>query len=188
MTRIVVAAVLCAGVLGASWSESRSAQSKMDAIEHGRMRPGSSVLFAPGEINSWVGERAGVLALYGLHDLRVDLGTGHVTGTAQIDFVKLKQRATGEVPGWIAQELLSGKRPVTATVRVESRAGRARLDVERVEISGVPMEGPALDYLIRTYLAPALPEVKVDEWFRLDSRVDHIAVAPGGVLVYARRG
>ena len=152
------------------------------------MRPGSSVLFAPGEMNSWVRERAGVLALYGLNDLRLTLGTGRVTGTAQIDFVKLKQRATGEVPGWISQELLSGERPVTVTFRVESRAGRARLDVERVAISGVPMEGPALDYLIRAFFDPALPEVKVDQWFRLDSRVDHIAVTPRGVLVYARRG
>ena len=141
----------------------------------------------PGEINSWVQERAGVLALYGLHYLRLDLGTGRVTGSAQIDFVKLKQRATGEAPGWISKELLSGQRPVTVTVRVESRPGKARLDVERVEISGVPMEGPALDYLIHTYVVPALPEVKVDEWFSLDSRVDRVAVTPRSVLVYIGR-
>jgi hypothetical protein len=183
MTRIVVVAAACAGVLGARWAESRSAQRKMDAIEHGQLRPGSSQLFTPGEINSWVRERAGALAPYGLRDVRLELETGRVIGTGQIDFAKLRQRATGEAPGWISKELLSGERPVTVTVRVESRAGRARLDVERVEISGVPMEGPALDYLIHTYLVPATPEVKVDEWFSLDSRVDRVAVTPHGVLV-----
>jgi hypothetical protein len=183
MTRIVVVAAVCAGVLGASWAESRSAQRKLDAIEHGQLRPGSSQLFTPGEVNSWVRERAGVLASYGLHDVRLELATGRVTDTGQIDFVKLKQTATGEAPGWISKELLSGERPVTVTARVESRVGRARLDVERVEISGVPMEGPALDYLIHTFLVPALPEVKVDEWFRLDSRVDQVTVTPRGVLV-----
>jgi hypothetical protein len=45
------------------------------------------------------------------------------------------------------------------------------------------MEGSALDYLINTFFDPALPEVKVNEWFRLDWRVDHIAVMPRGVLV-----
>jgi hypothetical protein len=187
MTRIVVVAAVCAGMLGASWAESRSAQRKMDAIEHGQLRPGSSQLFTPNEINSWVRERAGVLASYGLHNVRLELETGRVTGTGQIDFVKLKQTATGEVPGWAAKELLSGQRPVMVTVRVESRAGRARLDVERVEISGVPMEGPALDYLIHTYLVPASPDVKVDEWFSLDSRVDRVTVTPHGVFVYIGR-
>ena len=183
MTRIIVVAAVCAGVLGASWAESRSAQRKMDAIEHGRLRPGSSQLFTPGEINSWVRERAGVLASYGLRDVRLEIETGRITGTAQIDFVKLKQTATGEAPGWISKELLSGERPVTVVVRVESGGRRARLEVERVEISGVPMEGPGLDYLIQAYLVPALPEVKVDEWFRLDSRVDRVTVTTRGVLV-----
>ena len=109
-------------------------------------------------------------------------GPGRVTGTAQIDLLKLKQAATGEAAGWLGTNLLSGERPVTVTARIESREGRARADVERVEISGVPIEGPALDFLIH-----AISEVKVDEWFRLTSRIGRIAVTPAGVSVIIRR-
>lgn len=178
-------AAFCVAALAAGAVGPRSMERKLDAIESGKLRPGASVLFTPGEIHDWLKDHATVLASYGVRNLRVALGTGRVTAYAQIDFLKLKQTATGEAPGWIGKELLAGERPVSVTVRVQSRAGRARVDVERVEISGVPVEGAALDFLIRAYLIPAWPEAKVDEWFRLNPRVDRIAVAPDGVSVHA---
>lgn len=177
-------AILCGGILGATVGDSLSAQRKIDAIAAGRYRPGSTVLFSPREINEWVTAEAKAYVPHGLTDLRLTLGAGVITATAQVDFLKLKQdtstAAPGELEQWIGQNLLAGQRPVTVTVRVESRAGKARVDVERVEISGVPIEGATLDWVIRTWL----PNVSVNRWFDLAPGVERLAVRPSGFAVY----
>jgi hypothetical protein len=160
VTRIVVVAAIAASLLGAG-----SVQRKFEAIESGSLRPGSSVVFTPGEINAW----AKTQAPSDLRGIQIAFETGRVTASAQVDFK------------------VGGAHPVTVTARLESRNGEARVDVERVEISGVPIEGPALDLLIRTFLMPRFPDARVDEWFRLDWRIDRIAVSPLGVAVYIGR-
>jgi hypothetical protein len=81
------------------------------------------------------------------------------------------------------KNLFAGEHPVTVTARFESANGRARVDVERVEISGVAIEGRALDFVIAQYVRPTFPDVKVNEWFPLRFGVDRFAVAPGGLTV-----
>ncbi len=41
------------------------------------------------------------------------------------------------------KNLFAGERPVMVTARFSSANGKARVDVERVEISGVPIQGSA---------------------------------------------
>jgi len=120
-------------------------------------------------------------------DPHLALDNGRVIGTAQIDFLKLKQAATGQAPGWLSNYLLSGKRPVSVTVRFQSSHRRARVDVERVEIAGIPVSGAPLDFLIHNYLLPQFPSAKIDTWFDLDWRIERITVSPPGALVYVGR-
>ncbi|MDE3195594.1 MAG: hypothetical protein KGN84_04580, partial [Acidobacteriota bacterium] len=80
-----------------------------------------------------------------------------------------------------------GERPVVVKARFESRNGRARVDVERVEISGIAIEGSALDFVVENYVRPTFPDVKVNEWFGLRHGIDHFAVAQPGVTVVMRR-
>ncbi len=180
-------AILCTGLLAATVGDSLSAQRKIDAIAAGKYRPGSTVLFSPREIDAWVNAEARTYVPHGLTDLRLTLGMGVITATAQVDFLKLKQDAAGAALGdleqWLEQNLLAGERPVTVMCRLESRAGKARVDVERVEISGVPIEGATLDFLIRTWL----PNVSVNRWFDLAPGVERIAVRPQGLAVYIGR-
>jgi len=82
------------------------------------------------------------------------------------------------------KNLFAGERPVTVTVRFESRNGRARVDVDRVEVSGVPIEGATLDFLIQNWLRPTFPDVKINEWFELGYRIDRLTVSPGGTAVF----
>jgi hypothetical protein len=58
------------------------------------------------------------------------------------------------------------------------------VDVDRVEVSGVPIEGDALDFVIRNFLRPTFPDVMVDQWFDLGFRIDHFTVSPTGVSVF----
>lgn len=181
----VIAILVIGNLLGASTQESLAAQRKFDAIEYGRMQPGATVTLTSAELNSWMQEEAKSIAGDSVRKLRLELGEGRASGYASIDFLKLKQR-TGETPGFLLRQLLAGERPVALTVRFLSRNGRAKVDVERIEISGIPLEGAALDFLIQTYLHATFPEAKIGEWFLLDKHVDHFAAHARGVDVLVR--
>jgi hypothetical protein len=176
-----------AGVAAATLAESESARRKFDLIERGCAIPGARVDFTSGELNAWTRVQARTRIPQGLRNPRLEFAAGRVTGYADIDFLKLRQTATGEAPGWLMRNLLAGERPVVVSARIQSANGRARVDVERVEISGVPIEGAVLDFLIENFVRPLFPDARVSEWFGLSYQVDHFNVGPQGVSVFAGR-
>jgi hypothetical protein len=176
--------ICCAG---AASRDAALVSRKLDAIESGRLRPGSRVEFSASGLNAWIREEAGQYFPGAVTNLRLDLANNAATASGNVDFVKLRQTATGESPGWIMRNLFSGERSVVVSARVASSGGNARVDVDRIEISGVPIEGRALDLLIQTYVRPTFPDVKLSEWFRLADRVDHLSITPSGAAVFIGR-
>jgi hypothetical protein len=85
------------------------------------------------------------------------------------------------------QKLLAGEHPVRVTARIKSGAGRAVVDVEKVEISGVTIDGKMLEYLIQNFLIPQFPEAKVGRPFELAHRIDRLEVQPDAVGVIVGR-
>jgi hypothetical protein len=167
----------------ASYTEFLAAKRKFDQIAKDRLRPGTRVSLTPKELNSYVAEQAKQVAADGLRNPRVELGDGRATGSALIDFVKIRE-GQGNPPGWLMSRLLSGERPVTVTARIQSGDGIAQVDIERVEISGVPVEGRALDFIIDSYLRSRYPEAKIGTPFELGHRIDRLEIKPGGVGVH----
>jgi len=177
-----------AGVAAATLAESTSAERKFQRLESGRVLPGSRIDFTPGELNSWTRDQARARVSQSVSNLRLEFAAGRVTGRADVDFVKLRQAFTGEPPGWLMQNLFAGVRPVVVTARIQSAHGRARVDVDRVEVSGVPIEGSALDFLIDNFVRPQFPDARVSQWFHLSYHVDHFTVGPSGVSVFVGGG
>jgi hypothetical protein len=175
-----------ASLPGSSVADTQSAFRKLGAIERGGVKPGTRLNFTKPEIDGWIQDEAKSHVPQGLDHVRLDLSDGRVTGYANIDFLKVRQASGGD-PGWLMKNLFAGERPVTVVARVSSAGGRARVDVERVEISGVPIQGAALDFVIANYVRPTFPDVKVDEWFALQYGVERIAVAGTGVTVVMGR-
>ncbi|MDQ6700312.1 MAG: hypothetical protein M3Z36_09010 [Acidobacteriota bacterium] len=173
---LLVAALL----LNGQSAELVSVKQKLDLIEQEKLKRGKRVTFTARELNAFVRAEVAVVAPQGVKDPRLELGIGRALGFARIDFLKVKQ-AQGKPSGWLMQKLLQGERPVAVTVRVESSGGEARVDVERVEISGVAVEGPALDFLIQQYVAPNFPEAKIGQPFKLSHRVERMELKPAGV-------
>ena len=169
-------------LLGAPSSEYLSAKRKLDLIESEKLRPGSRVILTSSELNAYVANEVAESYAQGVRDPRVDLGAGSATGSALIDFLKLRQ-ASGKPSGWVMQKLLAGERQVRVTARIKSGSGRAVVDVERVEISGVTIDGKMLDFLIQNYLIPQFPEARIGQPFELAHHVDRLEVAPNGVGV-----
>jgi hypothetical protein len=167
--------------------EAAAVSRKLDLIESGRLRSGSRVDFAPGELNAWLAEEARRYLPGAVSNIRVDLGRNSARGSADVDFVKLRQATTGESAGWIFRNLFSGQRPIMVQAHFVSAHGSARVDVDSVRISGVPIEGRALDFLIRNYVRPTFPDIRLSEWFQLADRVDHFATTPSGATVFIGR-
>lgn len=170
-------------LLGAPSSEYLSVKRKFDLIESDKLTPGSRVVLTSSELNAFVSTE--VSATQGVRNPQLTLGAGSATGTALIDFVKLRQ-AEGKSPGWMMSTLLSGERPVRVKARIQSGGGQARVDVESVEVSGVMIDGKALDFLIQNFLIPQFPEAQVSRPFKLEHRIDHLDVNPDAVGVVLR--
>ena len=188
--KIHCAALVCCAVAGLVASEAPSEANDADSafrklakIEAGAAAPGSRLVFTAAEVNAWIRAEAKARVPQGVRDVRIELGDGRATGYATIDFLKIRQAATGEQPGWLLKNLFAGERPVVVTARFASGQGRARVDVERVEISGIAIEGHMLEFVIEDYLRPTFPDVVANEWFGLRFGIERFTVTRAGVTV-----
>lgn len=157
-----------------------SAQRKIDSIESGKLPPGSRVTLTYPELSAWAARQAP----NGVRNPQITVSApGVATGTALIDFDKVR-RSQGADPGWLISKLLEGERPVSVTVRIRSSGGTATVDVDRVVVNGLTLDGGTLDFLIRNVLLPLYPDAVVGKPFRLCDRIEHLDVRPAGVGVW----
>jgi hypothetical protein len=175
---ILFVAVAAAGIAPA-FDNYDSARQKFGLIESERLRPGARVTLTYPELDAWVAHEAP----NGVRNPHLQVTPrGSVTGTAIVDFVKVR-RAQGQEPGWFMRKLLEGERPVSVTARIRSSGGIATVDVERVEISGVVIDGSTLDFLIQNVLLPLYPDAAVGRPFELGHRIERLDLAPTAVAV-----
>jgi hypothetical protein len=165
--------------LGAAPNDYLSAKQKFDSIESGRLRAGSRVELSVGELDAYA-ERE---VPEGVRNPRLQLLAPDVaTGIAMVDFGKLR-RAHGYQTGWLMSKLLDGDRPVSVTARIHSAGGRATVDLQRVEISGVAIDGSTLDFLIQNVLLPLYPDAVLGRPFEMGHRIEKLDVGPATVAV-----
>lgn len=173
-------------LLGATPAEYRSAQHKFDLIDSGRLKPGSRVELTTGELNAYV-EREIPMVTGGVRQPHLALLRPEVAeGTALINFAEVR-RSQGNPPGWLMSKLLDGERPVSVTARIRSSAGQATVDVLRVEVGGVTIDGRTLDFLIQHFLLPLYPDAAVGRPFELGDHIEKLDVQPSGVGVLIGR-
>ena len=177
-----LAVCLVAAVLVASPAEYTTAKAKIDQIESDQVPGGSRVTFTPRELNSYI-EQEAPMVTDGVRQPRLELwGDGVAHGTAMVNFAKLRS-SEGHPPGWLMSKLLGGERPVAVTARVRSGGGQATVDVQRVEVSGIAIDGATLDFLIHNFLLPLYPDAVVGKPFPLGHRMDRVDVQNRGVTV-----
>src|ERR1039458_3826217 len=179
--KLGMAIVLAAGA--SAYDFYSSVRQKFDLISTDHLRTGARVELSPAELNAFAQHEAPP----GVRNARLQLlPRGEVTGSAMVDFGKVR-RAQGDQPGWLMSKLLDGDRPVSVTVRIHSSAGTAKVDVLRVDVSGVEIDGKVLDFLIRNVLLPLYPNAMVGRTFGLSHRIDRLEVGPAGVSVVIGR-
>jgi hypothetical protein len=178
-----LALTILLGSMALAFDLNSAVQQKFDQIASDRLRAGTRVAFSLAELNAY--------ALHevppGVRNPKIQLlPNGEVTGSALVDFGKVR-RAQGEPPGWLMSKLLDGERPVSATVRIHSKAGTARVDVLKVDISSMEIDGKVLDFLVQNILLPLYPSAMVARDFQLSHRMDHLELTPTNVTVVIGR-
>ena len=175
--------VLALVALSAAADDYSSFKKKYDLVESDRLRAGSRVEMSVAELNAYAAHELPA----GVRNPKLELiAPGVATGSALVDFGKV-QRAQGGQPGWLLSKLLDGERPVTVTVGIRSSGGQASVDVRRAGISGLEIEGPTLDFLIRNVLLPMYPNAVVGQPFQLGHRIEKLDVQTRGVTVIIGR-
>jgi len=174
-----------ASVLLAADPLADSAQKKLDSIADEKLKRGAVVVLSPQEINAWLHDKAVKAFPEGLRNEHIELGSGTVDGTALVDLMKI-QKGKSTMNALIGR-LIEGERPLKISIRVESANGRATVFLTRVELSGVAMEGSILEFLIKQFIQPRYPDIKINQPFDLDYNIDHIEIQPSGVRVLIKK-
>jgi hypothetical protein len=165
--------------LGAATSDYLSVKKKFDQIESDQLKAGTRIELTARELNAYVTQAVPD----GVRNPQVKIvSPGVATGSAMVDFVKLR-RGQGYQPGWLMTTLLDGERPVSVTARIKSANGRATVDVQRVAISNIVIDGRTLDFLIQNVLLPLYPDAVVGQPFELGHRIEKLDVQPTAVGV-----
>jgi hypothetical protein len=159
-----------------------SVKRKLDEIDAERMKPGTRVTLTPPELRAYAEHEMPA----GVRNPAIQLSAGTATGTALVDFARLRT-GQGHPPGWIMSHLLEGERPVSVTASIRSANGRATVDVEKVVISGLQVDGRTLDFLVQNVLLPLYPDAAVGRPFELGHKIDRLDVQPGAVHVLIGR-
>lgn len=180
--RTCVAFLVAGGALAYAAADYDSARRKLDSIEQNRATPGSTIVFTKRDIEAWARVEIPAIIPDGFRDPRVDLGEGTATGHALLDFMRMRH-AKGASPNWLIDKLIAGEKPVSATIHIQSGNGYCRIDLTRVEISGVVAPSSVLDFLIHTFFMSLYPDARIGESFALDFRINRIDVHPNGVYV-----
>jgi hypothetical protein len=184
--KVALLALIIPGWASTTANPAAAVRAKLAAIESGKTRAGSVFTFSPVELNAYVRSELPTVAPAGVRQTNLELGSGTATGSALIDFVKLRT-AQGEKTPWLVSKIIEGEKFVKVNTRIESAHGKATVFLQRVEISGLAVSGSTLDFLIHTFFMPLFPEAKINQPFTLQDRVDRIEVSPTGARVVIGR-
>jgi hypothetical protein len=137
------------------------------------------------ELNSWFTYRAQPLLPAGVTQPQVTiLGAGRLSATAVVDLEEVGRRRSsgGRLDPW---NLLGGRVPLTVTGILHTRDGVGRLELQRADISGVPVPVTLVQELVSYYSksesSPA--GLRLDETFQLPSAIREIQVGQGQAVI-----
>jgi hypothetical protein len=145
-----------------------------------------STSFTEPETNSYLKFKAGSLLPTGLTEPVLTMeGQGRVSGTAVVDLDVVRQKQSSG--GWLdPTSYLTGRLPVAAAGKVVTADGKGRFELERAEISGLPLPRSLLEQLVRffTRTADNPKGSSVDDTFDLPAGIRRIDVDKGRFTVH----
>lgn len=183
MVRTLIVVAVFSAVAGGADRDYQSAKHKIDLIEEDRATPGSRIWLSLRELNAYARIEAAKVVPQGLRNPRLELGQSSATGSALVDFLKVRGM-DGPSPNRLIAWFLAGERPVRVTASMKSGRGRATVIVRQVTVSGMTARGAVLDFLIANFFLPFYPQAKIGQPFDLKHGVERFEISPAGVNVF----
>jgi hypothetical protein len=134
--------------------------------------------FSQAETNSYLKYKAGDLLPTGLMQPELTIiGEGRVSGKAVVDLDIVRQKQSSG--GWFdPTSYLTGKLPVTASGKIVTWDGKGRFELDRAEVSGLPIPksflGQMVNFFTRTADNPK--GSSIDDVFELPADIRRIDV------------
>jgi hypothetical protein len=138
------------------------------------------------ELNSWFMYRAQPVLPAGVSQPKVTiLGEGRLTGQAIIDLDAVAKRRSSAGGAFDPLSLIGGKVPVTVNGILHTRDGKARIEVQRAEMSGIAVPVTVLQEVLTYYSrSDERPQgVRLDDIFTLPANIRQIEVGQGQAVV-----
>ena len=141
--------------------------------------------FSEDETNSYLKFKSGPLLPTGLTEPVITLhSAGRVTGRAVVDLDVVREKQSSG--SWFdPTSYLTGKLPVSAVGRIVTADGKGRFELERADVSGIPVPKSLLaqmvNYFTRTADNPG--GSTIDDTFELPTAIRHIDITAGRFTV-----
>jgi hypothetical protein len=138
------------------------------------------------ELNSWFMYRAQPVLPAGVSQPQVTiLGEGRLAGQAIIDLDAVAKRRSSSGGAFDPLSLIGGKVPVSVSGILHTRDGMARFEVQRAEMSGVPVPVTVLQEVLTYYSrSDERPQgVRLADVFSLPANIRQIEVGEGQAVV-----
>ena len=138
------------------------------------------------ELNSWFMYRAQPVLPAGVSQPQVTIvGEGRLAGQAVIDLDAVAKRRSSGGGAFDPLSLIGGKVPVSVDGLLHTRDGMARFEVQRAEMSGIPVPVTVLQEVLTYYSrSDDRPQgVRLDDVFSLPANIRQIEVGQGQAVV-----
>ena len=138
------------------------------------------------ELNSWFMYRAQPVLPAGVSQPQIIIvGEGRLAGQAIIDLDAVAKRRSAGGGAFDPLSLIGGKVPVSVSGVLHTRDGMARFEVQRAEMSGIPVPVTVLQEVLTYYSrSDERPQgVRLDDVFSLPANIRQIEVGQGQAVV-----
>lgn len=138
------------------------------------------------ELNSWFMYRAQPVLPAGVSQPQITIvGEGRLAGQATIDLDAVSKRRSSGGGAFDPLSLIGGKVPVSVSGILHTRDGQARFEVQRAEMSGIPVPVTVLQEVLTYYSrSDERPQgVRLDDVFSLPANIRQIEVGQGQAVV-----
>jgi len=129
-------------------------------------------VFTEKEVNAYVASDNVKLPV-GVQSLKLAGTPGVITGTAQVDFDRVREGAHSSNP---LLGIFSGVHEVVVVARAHGSGRAGYVHVDSVSLDGVEVPHFVLELFVDRFLTPKYPQIGIDSQFALPDRIDTATV------------
>ena len=166
-----------------------SASRKLDGILNPSISSSRSITtrFTEQEVNSYIHYDLASEYPPGISKVNLNFVPGSISGSADVDFDKLKSARSSGTGGGEGLGMLSylfrGVHTINCEGAFSAVNGLGRFSLGEVSIDGLVLPRPLVDFLVASYLKPRFPALNLDHPFRLPDSIDAAEVGQGSLQV-----